>query len=181
MRTPAGSNSCPETQTHASRIRMNTTIFLVSRWTWGRGEACEVGKCGRRCFRFCRVCGRYTCPDHRFGAGWWWRCPSCSSHQLGEAIREWRAQILEEEREHRALHRRCRCGAWYVRRVRGWWTDHLPSCRCPSAHLVTVPNVRRLRAALRSPRRRAASRCRATAQRAELPPASCSRSPARQR
>ncbi len=96
---------------------------------------CEVGGCGSRSYRHCRACGRVVCPAHRFGAGWWFRCPDCP---WSEVLALWRARGRERATEERLeLLRamqplRCRrCGLEMAdRTTRHGWRVWRLGCNC---------------------------------------------------
>ena len=64
-----------------------------NRYTWHK---CRLDGCRSPTWRRCRVCERWVCPAHRFGAGWWVRCYECPAAELRQAREAWEEQVREE-------------------------------------------------------------------------------------
>lgn len=61
-----------------------------------RARRCQLDHCGAWSWRRCRVCERWVCRGHRFGAGHWWRCYACPYELLAEVLRAEHDQAREE-------------------------------------------------------------------------------------
>ncbi|MGZ3461203.1 MAG: hypothetical protein ACXU86_22165, partial [Archangium sp.] len=75
--------------------------------TWPPGaktsaHRCRLDNCGGNASRRCRVCSRWVCKAHRFGAGQWFHCYECPPEALAEVLRAWREQEREEKAAARA-------------------------------------------------------------------------------
>lgn len=100
---------------------------------WVGSRPCSEPGCRVHCWRFCKVCHRWICRQHRNGVGWWFRCLSCPE----EAFRELsRAEHQREKDDHYLkqlldeLADRCGwCFTPYARRG----VALSPACQC---HLV---------------------------------------------
>ena len=103
-----------------------------------RPRACEADECGAPAWRACRLCGLWICRWHRWGAGAWFRCGSCSSLELALAHREHQHQAdVERRQRHRENARfraaqRCRVCSKLMspRGGRDGITLWSPSCTC---------------------------------------------------
>jgi hypothetical protein len=72
---------------------------------------CEVGGCGVRAWRACRLCGAWACRDCRHGRNWDVRCMDCPADALRELLR------VEHRARRAAVLRACRACA--IARARG--------------------------------------------------------------
>lgn len=100
---------------------------------WVGSRKCSEPGCEVHCWRFCRVCGRWICRNHRNGVGWLFRCLSCPAEALAEISRADRQREKDHRELEQLLDERAGSCAWCFAPFTRRGVALTPACQC---HLV---------------------------------------------